>query len=427
MPKKAILSGWLLDPLSGNLADSGAVLLDNDRIVAAGTRDAVAIPPDTEMIFADGLTLLPGLIDCHVHLCFPDSGWDLDTRMQLSPSEYLLGGVAAARKTLNAGFTCVRDAGGTPAGFRKAIENGTIVGPRLQVAITILSQTGGHGDHLFPCGARLRWVPLPDIPEEVVDGADEMRKRIRELVRAGADWIKVCASGGVLSPGSAIHQAQFTLEELEVAVAEARRHDRRVMVHALSGAGVKNALHAGAATIEHGFWIDDEAVELFHRQGSTLVPTLIAPVWNVRNAKIGKVPQWVGDKARIGVEAHGKSIERAVAGGVRIAFGSDTGVGPQGTNGEEFVLLRERGLSALDCLRAATTVAAETLGLVGQVGCLTPGAFGDVIGVRGNPLEDIGILANPSRIELVVKGGAVVKHEPGGTSCASEAVLTASR
>lgn len=413
MPLKAILCGRLLDPVSGGITESGTVLIEDERIVAAGPRAAVTISPGAEIIHADELTVLPGLIDCHVHLCFPGDGWDLAQRLQLSPTEYLLGGVAAARKTLDAGFTCVRDAGGTPAGFRRAIENGTIVGPRLQVAISILSQTGGHGDHLFLCGARLRWVPLPDIPDEVVDGTDEMRKRIRELVRAGADWIKLCASGGVLSPGSAIHQAQFTPEELETAVSEAGRHDRRVMVHALSGAGVKNALRAGAATIEHGFSIDHEAVELFHRQDATLVPTLIAPVWNVRNAALGKVPRWVGDKARAGVEMHARSIERAIAAGVRIAFGSDTGVGPQGSNGEEFVFMRERGLSALECLRSATTVAATTLGLAGQVGCLAPGAFADLIAVSGNPLDDIGLLADPKRIELVVKGGAVVKSARG--------------
>jgi imidazolonepropionase-like amidohydrolase len=416
MPKKAILSDWLLDPRTGNLAASGAVVFEDDRIVEVGTQGAVTIPPGTEIIRADELTLLPGLIDYHVHLCFPADGWELGSRMQLSPTEYILGGVAAARKTLDAGFTCVRDAGGTPAGFRKAVENGTIVGPRMQVAVSILSQTGGHGDHLFPCGARLRWVPTPDIPDEVVDGVAEMQKRVRELVRAGADWIKLCASGGVLSPGAAIHQAQFSPEELEMAVTEASRHNRRVMVHALACDGVKNALRAGAATIEHGFWIDDEAVELFHQHDSTLVPTLIVPVWNVRNADIGKVPRWVGEKARAGIEAHATSIDRAVAAGVRIAFGSDSGVGPHGTNGEEFIMLRARGLSALDCLRTATTIAAETLGLAGQVGCLASGAFADVIGVRGNPLDDISILADPRQIELVVKGGVVVKQQPNMTA-----------
>jgi imidazolonepropionase-like amidohydrolase len=236
-----------------------------------------------------------------------------------------------------------------------------------------------------------------------------MRKRVRELVRAGADWIKLCASGGVLSPGEAIHQAQFTPEELDVAVTEARSHGRRVMVHALSSSGVKNALRAGAATIEHGFWIDDEAVDLFLQLGSTLVPTLIAPIWNVRNAEVGRVPSWVGEKARIGMEVHAKSIEKAIAGKVRIAFGSDSGVGPHGSNGEEFILLRERGFTALECLQAATTVAAETLGLRGQVGCITPGAFADLIGVEGNPLEDIRILADPDKIKFVMKGGVIVK------------------
>jgi imidazolonepropionase-like amidohydrolase len=408
----AIVGDAYVEPASGARVSRGTLLLDGDRIAAAGPRDQLSIPSDAHVIEAKGLTLLPGLIDCHVHLCFPSS-FDLDSRMRLSPSEYLLGGVEGARKALEAGFTTVRDAGGTPAGFRNAIERGTIEGPRLQVAISILSQTGGHGDHLFPCGARLRWVPLPDVPEEVVDGAEEMRKRVRELIRSGSDWIKLCASGGVLSPGNAVEHAELSEAEIAVAVEEAESHGRHVMAHALSIRGIKNALHAGAKTIEHGAAIDDDALMMFLERDATLVPTLIAAIWNIRRSEKGLLPAWVAEKARTVAAIHAESFRRAREAGVRIAFGSDTGVGPQGSMGEEFAFMHEGGMSAIDCLRSATTVAAGVLGLSGQVGTLEPRAFADIIGVRGDPLVDISLLTKPKNIDLVMKAGKMVKNTLG--------------
>ena len=404
----AISGDAYIEPASGERVAGGTLLVEAGRIVAAGPADRLTIPSDARRVDARGLTLLPGLIDCHVHLCFPPA-FDTDVRMRMSPAEYLLGGVEAARKTLDAGFTTVRDAGGTPAGFRKAIERGTIAGPRLHVAISILSQTGGHGDHLFACGARLRWVPLPDVPDEVVDGPDEMRKRVRELLQAGADWIKLCASGGVLSPGKTIEHAQLTEEEIAVAVREAESQGRHVMAHALSYSGIKNALRAGAKTIEHGAAIDDEAVQLLLERDATLVPTLIAAIWNIRRSEAGLLPAWVAEKARMVAGLHAQSFRKAHETGVRIAFGSDTGVGPQGTMGEEFVFMRDAGMKPLDCLRSATTIAAETLGLSGQVGTLSTGAHADIIGVRGDPLGDLAILAEPKNVELVVLGGDVIK------------------
>jgi imidazolonepropionase-like amidohydrolase len=248
----AVFADALYDPSTAETTRPAAVLIDGGTVVAAGRRDQVHVPADASREDAEGLTVLPGLIDCHVHLCFLGQGVDLGERLASPPSLTLLNAVASCRSTLDAGFTTVRDAGGTPAAVRMAVERGYFPGPRMVLAIQILSQTGGHNDQHFPCGVSLEWNPVPDLPAGVVDGAEAMRKRVRELIRAGADWIKLCTSGGVLSPGDAPHHATFTPAEIEAAVEEAATQGRRVMAHAQAGAGIKNALRAGVATIEHG-------------------------------------------------------------------------------------------------------------------------------------------------------------------------------
>jgi imidazolonepropionase-like amidohydrolase len=326
------------------------------------------------------------------------------------PSLTLLNAVSSCRDTLDAGFTTVRDAGGTPAAVRLAVDRGYFPGPRLVLAIQILSQTGGHADQRFPCGVDVVWNPAPDLPGAVVDGVEPMRQRVRELIRSGADWIKLCTSGGVLSPGDAPHHATFTVEEIEAAVQEAAAQGRKVMAHAQAAAGIKNALRAGVSTIEHGIWIDDEALELFQAGGRSLVPTLAAPRWVVRHAEAGRMPAFAAEKGRGVAEDHRASVQRAIEAGVTVAFGTDTGVGPHGTNGEELLLMQELGMPAADCIRSATSVAARVLGLEGRAGTLAPGAFGDLIGVAGDPIEDLGLLALADHVRLVVKDGELVKH-----------------
>jgi imidazolonepropionase-like amidohydrolase len=405
----AIFGDALLDPATEELTRAAVVVIEDGRVIASGGRDRVAVPADAVRVDAEGLTLLPGLVDAHVHLVSRGNGRDLAEQLATPPSLWPLNTVPATRATLDAGFTAVRDAGGTPAGVRMAIERGYFPGPRLKLAVTALSQTGGHTDHHFACGVTLT-RGLGDVPDSVVDGVEPMRKRVRETIRAGADWIKLCTSGGVLSPNDLPHHATLTLDEIRAAVEEAAAQGRSVMAHAQANAGIKNALRAGVATIEHGIWLDGDAIEMMLDGGRALVPTLVAPQWVIRHADQGRMPSWAAEKGRAVFEDHKASVRLAIESGVRIAFGTDTGVGPHGSNGEEFLLLHELGMSTADCLRAATTVAAEVVGWRGQVGTLEAGAYGDVIGVPGNPLEDLELVARAENVRLVVKGGEIVKR-----------------
>jgi len=404
---RAIAAGALLNPATGETTPDAIVVIEDGRVTKAGRRSNTQVPRDAEMIDASGLTLLPGLIDCHVHLTSLGEGLDFARELTTPPTLELMRAVRAAKRTLGAGFTTVRDAAGSPAGIRMAIDAGYFPGPRMFVTVSALSQTGGHTDSHFMCGADLD-IPLPDRPHMTVDGVENMRLRVREVIRAGADWIKLCTSGGVLSPGDQPHHAALTLEEIKAAVEEARTQGRKVMAHAQANAGIKNALKAGVATIEHGIWLDGDAIEMMLDGGNALIPTLVAPHWVIRHAEAGKMPSYAIDKARAVIDDHKASIRQAIESGVKIAFGTDTGVGPHGSNGEEFLLMHELGMEPIDCIRAATTVAADTIGMHG-VGALDSGSWADVIGVPGDPVADLALLANAENIKLVVKGGEVVK------------------
>ncbi len=404
---RAVHADGLLDPATGETVRDAVVVIEAGRVTHAGRRTTVQAPRDAETIDASGLTILPGLIDCHVHLTSLGEGLDFARELTTPPTLELMRAVRAARKTLEAGFTAVRDAAGSPAGIRMAIDAGYFAGPRMFVTVSALSQTGGHTDSHFMCGADLD-IPLPDRPYMVVDGVEAMRLRVREVIRAGADWIKLCTSGGVLSPGDSPHHSALTLDEIRAAVEEAATHGLKVMAHAQANAGIKNALKGGVATIEHGIWLDGDAIEMMLDGGNALIPTLVAPQWVIRHAEAGKMPSYAADKARDVVKDHVASIRMAVEAGVKIAFGTDTGVGPHGTNGEEFLLMQQLGMEPIDCIRAATTVAAQTIGMKG-VGTLEPGSLGDLIGVPGDPLADLTLLSNPDNVHVVIKGGEVFK------------------
>ena len=411
---RAVFGDAILDPASGETTRDAVVLIEDGRVTKSGGRDGTQVPRDAEQIDASGLTLLPGLIDCHVHLTNLGEGLDFARELTTPPTLELMRAVRAAKLTLDAGFTSVRDAAGTPAGVRMAIDAGYFPGPRMFVTVSALSQTGGHTDSHFLCGADLE-VPLPDRPYMVVDGVENMRLRVREVIRAGADWIKLCTSGGVLSPGDQPHHSALTLEEIKAAVEEARSQGRKVMAHAQANAGIKNALKAGVATIEHGIWLDGDAIEMMLDGGNALIPTLVAPRWVIRHAEAGKMPAYAIEKARAVIDDHNTSIKLAIESGVKLAFGTDTGVGPHGTNGEEFLLMNALGMEPIDCVRAATTVAADTIGMKG-VGSLAPGSWGDLIGVPGDPLQDLSLLAKPETVRLVLKGGDVVKSRQTATA-----------
>src|SRR2546425_2003423 len=273
----AIMNGNIIDGRGGDPLTGMTLLIEGERIAAIGPRDQVHIPRDAIVIDAMGGSILPGLIDCHVHfsLEYPDVLRSLITQ----PSLRLLQAIPRMRATLEAGVTTIRDAGGSPAGLKMAVERDMIAGPRMQVAITILSQTGGHGDHYYPCCVDIGLTGrFYDVPEGVVDGIEEMRKRVREILRAGADWIKLATTGGVLSPADVPTSSQFTIEEVATAVYEAAAQGKRCMAHAQGTQGIKNALLAGVASIEHGVYLTDELIDLMLKKDAYLVPSLVAPL-----------------------------------------------------------------------------------------------------------------------------------------------------
>ncbi|MGH8918865.1 MAG: metal-dependent hydrolase family protein, partial [Acidimicrobiales bacterium] len=291
--------------------------------------------------------------------------------------------------TLKLGITTVRDAAGADLGIKQAVDDGLIPGPRLQIAIGLISPTGGHGDGWMPSGHCVPLsLPHPGRPDSKADGPDEMRRVARTLLRAGADVLKVCTTGGVLSPRDDPRHSQFTLEELDVLVTEAEMQGRAVMAHAQGAEGIKNAVRAGIRSIEHGIYLDDEAIELMLVNGTWLVPTLVAPVNVIRAAEQGaSLPDTVVQKAKEVVVAHSDSVRRAVAAGVRVAMGTDSGVGPHGTNLEELELMRSCGMSPADVLVASTSSAARLLGLDGELGRLAPGHRADLVVVAGDAYD----------------------------------------
>ncbi|QSO47157.1 metal-dependent hydrolase family protein [Alicyclobacillus mengziensis] len=413
-----VYNGTVIDGNGGQPLQNGAVLLEGNRIVAVGTenggdlQDALArvlVPSDVERIDAQGGTILPGLIDTHVHLMFEVK--KLETQLSDPFSLQFYHAEKHMKKTLDAGITTVRDAGGTDLGVKTAVERGLIAGPRMQISITPLTITGGHGDGWTVSGADLSRQHYPGSPSGICDGVEQVRQKVREMLRAGADIIKVHATGGVLSPTDHPEYTQFSYEELRVMVEEAQfRRGRKVMAHAQGAEGIKNAVRAGIHSIEHGIYLDDEAIELMIEHGTYLVPTLLAPLSVLEQAEAtGSMPEYGVKKARESFEAHRDSIARAYRAGVKIAMGTDAGVMAHGTNLRELGLMCDIGMTPMESIMATTKVAAECLGWLDRIGTLEVGKLADVVVARTDVLEDIRSLEDTNNIALVIKDGVVVK------------------
>jgi imidazolonepropionase-like amidohydrolase len=403
----AVRGATVLDGTGAGPIPNGTVLIEDGRITQVGTDREVRVPGDATVIDASGRCLLPGLIDCHVHLM--SHGFNLVRTLSTPPSLGILECIPNLIATLEAGVTTVRDAAGTPLGVKMAVERGIIPGPRMQISVTALSQTGGHGDP-FTRSCICLHVDMPDIPPGVVDGVEPMRKRVREILRAGADWIKLCTTGGVLSQTDAPSASQFTVEEIEAAVYEARADgDKRCMAHAQGTQGIKNAILAGVKSIEHGIWLDDEAIALMKDRDVYLVPTLVAPLQVIRQAEHdpSSMPPWGVEKARQVVQDHMESFRRAAAAGVKVAMGTDSGVGPHGQNAEELALMVEGGMTPMETIISSTSRAAELLRMQDRIGSIEAGKLADLILVDGDPLEDITVLQGG--VSLVMKGGQIIK------------------
>ncbi len=406
-----IHNGTLIDGNGGAPVKDGAVLVQGNRIRAAGRKADLRLPAESiTMIDAGGGWILPGLIDTHVHLML--EGIDIPRLLTTPFSLRFYHALDHMRRTLDAGITTVRDAGGADLGVKQAQKAGLIAGPRMQISITALSTTGGHGDGWMPSGMALEiFPPYPGMPVNTCDGVEDVRRKVREVLRAGADVIKVCATGGVLSPTDHPEFTQFSEAELRVMVEEgAYRRGIKVMAHAQGAEGIKNAVRAGIHSIEHGIYLDDEAIELMLAHGTYLVPTLLAPLAVVEQAESkGNMPEYGVRKARETIEIHSESIERAYRAGVVIAMGTDAGVMPHGTNLRELGLMCQIGMSPMEALVATTKTAAACLGWQDRVGTLEPGKLADVIVTKTDPLASIRSLEDTGNIVVVMQDGRVVK------------------
>ena len=404
----AVVADGLIDGTGRDPVRDAAVVWEGSRVIAAGGRSRVQVPHDAEVIDATGCTVLPGLMDMHVHLC-TEAAADFVATMMTPRSYSLFLAVPHAAATLNAGFTTVRDAGGAPIGVRMAVDRGLVPGPRMRLSVSVLSQTGGHGDPYLPCGSEMSSSSAVDVPDGRVDGVDAMRARVREVLRAGADNIKLCTSGGVMSAGDMPDTPQFTEEEIAAAVYEAGVQRKHVLAHAMSAQGIKNALRAGVRSIEHGCMLDEEGIALLRDRGAYLVPTLVAPrdVMGVAEAHPGVIPGEFVEKCRRVARVHMDAFRAAVDAGVNIALGTDSGFGEHGCNGRELALMVEGGMTPMQALLAATATPARLLALEHDLGTLEPGKIADMVAVAGDPVENIGVLGSGDAVQLVVKDGCV--------------------
>jgi imidazolonepropionase-like amidohydrolase len=379
---RTLLHGGRIFDGTGSPVAAGDLVFEDGRIVDVGP----GLDGD-EGVDVAGYTLLPGLFDCHVHVT--SSGTDFLRRLQRPFSYQFYEAARNLAATLDCGITTVRDAGGADLGIQRAVDDGLIDGPRMKIAITVLSQTAGHGDGWLPSGAMTPFqVGHPGRPPGIVDGPEEMRKRVREIVRAGANVIKVCTSGGVLSPRDNPQHAHFRSDELAALMTEAAAAGLPVMAHAQATDGIKAAVQAGIRSIEHGIYLDDEAIGMMLEAGTWLVPTLSAPASVLEAAKNGvQFPDGVLAKAEAVIEAHNASFAAAVAAGVKVAMGTDSGVGPHGDNLGELALMAAGGMAPENVLVATTSSAAELLGMQADCGMLAPGKLADVVVVAGDPFD----------------------------------------
>jgi len=400
MTRTVFTGGKVFDGTGAEIA-MGDVVVEDGRVVEVGP----GLDGD-KGIDVTGKTLLPGLFDCHVHALM--SHLDLMRNIQTPFSYKYFAARQNLETILRLGITTVRDAGGSDLGVKQAVQDGLVNGPRMQISIVMLSQTGGHGDSWMPCGNHITPRALdPGRPNHIVDGPDEMRRKVRELVRMGADVIKVAVSGGVLSPRDKPTHAHFRPIELEVLVEEATAAGVFVMSHAQATDGIKNAIRAGVRSIDHGIYLDDEAIALMLDRGTWLVPTLLAPRGVIAAAEAGvALTEAAKEKAYEVIDVHTESFRRAVEAGVKVAMGTDCPVSPHGTNlGELELMAKLSDMTPIDALVAATSSAAALMGLQDELGTLEPGKRGDVVVVDGDAL-DLATLAE--RVEQVWKDGARV-------------------
>ncbi len=394
----AIKAARALDVRTGAMINNAVIVVEGDRIKEVGSN--LAIPANAEVIDLGSKTVLPGLIDCHTHLNFELGSLH---SLNISIPRQALIGAKNARLTLDAGFTTVRNVGArgySDIALRDAINAGEVPGPRIVASGPSLGITGGH------CDENILSPEYHHVAEGVADGISSVQQKTREVIKYGAGVIKFCSTGGVLSLGDDPKAAEFTLDEMKAIVAEAHRLGRKVAAHAHGGDGLKHAVLAGVDSIEHGTYIDEEAVTLMKERGTYLVPTLYLTDWFLENYQKFNLPPSVIAKAKQVMPEMKKNIGRAFQLGVPVAFGTDSAVYPHGLNGREFAVYVRMGMTPIQSIQTATVHASKLLGWENNVGAIEAGKYADLIAVDGDPTKDVTEL---ERVKWVMKGGAVFK------------------
>ncbi|PYV70952.1 MAG: Xaa-Pro dipeptidase [Acidobacteria bacterium] len=398
-----VRAGKLLDVKSGKVQANQVVVIEGDKIVSVGPASEIKPSPNDTLIDLSNATVLPGLIDAHTHLTFnPQFGYD--TLAISVPREALIG-AHNARLTLEAGFTTVRNVGASgysDVALRDAINAGDVPGPRMLVSGPALSITGGHCDNdLLP-------YEYHATSDGAADGIEQVQHKTREIIKYGADLIKVCATGGVLSKGDDPNASQYTFEEMKAIVADAHRLGRKVAAHAHGAQGVSWASEAGVDSVEHGHLMNDAAIAMLKKNGTYLVPTLYLMDWQREHAAQANLPEHAKRKMEM-VSAVGKqNAKKAFEAGVKIGLGTDAAVYPHGLNAHELAVYVSLGMSPLQAIQSATINDADLLGWSDKIGTLEAGKWADLIAIDGDPLQDVTILEH---VKFVMKGGDVVKNE----------------
>jgi len=396
-----VKAGHMVDVIDGRMRSDQVIVIKGERIERVGAR--IQIPAGAKVINLGEATVLPGLIDMHVHLTGDPDAQGYGNLAASVPRNALFG-AANGRRTLNAGFTTVRNVGAggyADIALRDAINNGDVPGPRMRASGPALGITGGHCDNnllppRFHAGG-----------DGVADGPWEIRKKVRENFKYGADVTKFCATGGVLSKGDSVGGQQYTLEEMLAIVEESHQHGRKVAAHAHGADGIRAAIRAGVDSVEHSSLIDDEGIRMARDAGTFLVMDIYNDTYILEMGEAaGFLPESLEKERMIG-QAQRDNFRKAHEAGVRMAFGTDAGVYPHGMNGKQFAYMVEYGMTPMEAIQAATVNAAELLGWPGDVGAIEAGAYADLIAVRGNPLEDIRELED---VRFVMKGGEVFKQ-----------------
>jgi imidazolonepropionase-like amidohydrolase len=397
-----VRAGHVLDVKTGSTKDAQTIVVVGDMIKAIAPSASVAAQPGDAVIDLGGMTVLPGLIDVHTHLTM-NTNFDPYLEVTSTDAKEAINGVVNARTTLMAGFTTVRNVGAygfVDVDLRDAVNSGQVPGPHMQVSGPLLGITGGHcDDNLLP-------IKYHAVGDGVADGIAEVQHKVRENIKYGADLIKICATGGVLSKGDDPQASQFTLEEMQAIVSDAHRLGRKVAAHAHGAQGILWATEAGVDSIEHGSYINDEGIAAMKKHGTYLVPTLYLEDWMLQ---YGNLPPFYHQKMLDTIAVAKGNIKHAMQAGVKIALGTDAAVYPHGLNAHELdVYVDQLGMTPLAALQSATVNAADLMGWTAKTGSLEPGKWADIIAVEKNPLDDVKVLQN---VQFVMKSGVVYKQD----------------